>query len=102
MACSSRAGAQDGGVYLAVPEGFVVDVRPGADQPHPKGVQHHPLAPGDHSLRQVAPAQTADRGSKASGNILENNNKVTLRIPIQPIDHQPRGKTAQNTTWNGI
>lgn len=44
---------------------------PGAQEPDAQGVQNHPLAPLDHTVRQVARCQAVDHSGEAFCDRLE-------------------------------
>lgn len=52
-------------LYLAVLEGLVEDSCSGSQQPNTQSVQHHPLAPVNHTICQLVGAEGMDSSSKA-------------------------------------
>jgi len=62
--------------YLAVCESLVEDVRAGSYQPDAQGVQHHPLAPVNHTVCQLEGAEAVDSSSEAPCNTLERSHGV--------------------------
>lgn len=62
--------------YLTVLHSLAEDVRPGSQQSHTQSVQHHPLAPVDHTIRQVRGVQGVDGGAKTLSDALRGERRA--------------------------